>query len=136
MKYNGKNIITDQDITLTGNGHQGENLSDVLSNQEDRISDLEGNIKWIYKYGGIGSGTGSGGSGDGGSSSGWRAIVTRADTGQIISDGGHLNFPDIGDYSFRVQIPKGGGTSVFHVSISYTNAAGSQQVQGDITCSK
>ena len=135
MKYNGKNIITDQDITLTGNGHQGENLSDVLSNQEDRISDLEGNIKWIYKYGGIGSGTGSGGSGDGGSSSGWRAIVTRADTGQIISDGGHLNFPDIGDYSFRVQIPKGGGTSVFHVSISYTNAAGSQQVQGDITYS-
>ena len=63
MKYNGRNIITDQDITLTGNGHQGENLSDVLSEQEDRISDLEGNIKWIYKYGGIGSGTGSGGSG-------------------------------------------------------------------------
>jgi len=131
MKYNGKNIITDQDITLTGNGHQGENLSDVLSNQEDRISDLEGNIKWIYKYGGIGSGTGSGGSGS--SSSGWRAVITRADTGQILTDGVQLNFPDIGDYSLRVQIPKGGGTSVFNVVITYTNASGSQRIDESIT---
>ena len=126
MKYNGKNIITDQDITLTGNGHQGELLSDVLSSQDDRITDLEGNIKWIYKYGGVGSGAGHGGSGGGSDSSNWKALVSRADNGQILVDGGNINFPDIGDYRLKFQIPKGGGTSTFNVELSYENSHGVQ----------
>lgn len=38
-------------------------LADVLSDQGSTIEELKGNIKWLYKYGGTGSGNGSGGSG-------------------------------------------------------------------------
>ena len=59
MKFNGKNIITDDDITLTGE-NIGEKLSDVLGELQSKTKKLESNVKWIYKYGGVGSGGGGG----------------------------------------------------------------------------
>ena len=63
MKHNGQNIIFDEDVTLTGS-LSGQKLSDVIREQAEEIDRLKSNLKWIYKYGGVG---GSGGSGGGGS---------------------------------------------------------------------
>lgn len=59
---NSKNVINDSDVTLTGGKNIGRSLSDVLTSQQNEIDQLKGNVKWVYKYGGVGSG-GSGGGG-------------------------------------------------------------------------
>jgi len=119
MKHNGQNIITDKDVTMTGNGFQGEELSGVLSNHQNRIDRLESNVKWIYKNGGVGSGSGGGG----GSSTVWRAVVTRGDTGQALTTDSTINLSGVnGEYSLplRVQI-YGGGTNTFRVRCNWVN---------------
>ena len=103
MKHNGQNIITDKDITLTGEGFQGEELSGVLTNHTDRLNTLESNVKWIYKNGGVGSGSGGGG----GDSTNWSAIILRGDYNQPISDKATVFFPSEGNYPIKVQIYKG-----------------------------
>jgi len=113
MKHNGQNIITDKDITLTGEGFQGEELSGVLTNHTDRLNTLESNIKWIYKNGGVGSG-----SGGGGDSTGWSVIITRGDTNQAISDKATVNFPKEGNYVIKIQIYKG-GQSTFKITFNW-----------------
>ena len=72
MKLNGKNIITDKDITITGADNLGDSLSDILQNQQTDINSLKSNVKWLYKYGG----TGSGGGGGTGSSKDWGIFAT------------------------------------------------------------
>ena len=58
MKFKGTNkIITEDDIILSDGSNT---LSERLSSQQLEIDQLKSNIKWIYKYGGVG---GSGGSG-------------------------------------------------------------------------
>ena len=55
---NGSKIITEDDIILS----DGEkSLSTVLSSHQQQISELKSNLKWIYKYGGVGGLGGSGG---------------------------------------------------------------------------
>ena len=64
MKLNGiSNIITDKDITLTGNKNLGKSLSSVIEENDERINSLEQNIKFLYEHGGVGGGSGSGGGG-------------------------------------------------------------------------
>ena len=121
MKHNGKNIITDQDITLTGNDYAGKTLDTVLTDQEERLDRIESNVKWIYKYGGVGSGSG-GGSGSG-SSNTWSAVVTRTDTGTILKDGVSLSLSGPGNYGFSVQIYRG-GADTFSVQYSYQTSKG------------
>ena len=121
MKHNGKNIITDQDITLTGNDYAGKTLDTVLTDQEERIDRIESNVKWIYKYGGVGSGSG-GGSGSG-SSNTWSVVVTRVDTGTILKDGVSLSLSGPGNYGFSVQIYRG-GADTFSVQYSYQTTKG------------
>jgi hypothetical protein len=61
MKINGKtNFISDKDIVITEGNNLGETLSDILDNQQSDLNQLKSNVKWLYKYGGIGSGGGSG----------------------------------------------------------------------------
>lgn len=58
MRLNGKDrIITEDDIILSGSS-----LSERFESQQQQINQLQSNIKWIYKYGGIGKGGGGGGS--------------------------------------------------------------------------
>ena len=61
MKYNGTdNIITDNDILITSGNGSNKNLYTVIEKQQYDIDTLKSNVKWIYKYGGVGSGTGEG----------------------------------------------------------------------------
>ncbi len=58
------NIIGTDDIFVSSNNSNiGENLTNVLQKQDEDLSNLKRNVKWLYKYGGVGgSGTGSGSS--------------------------------------------------------------------------
>ena len=126
MKHNGQNIITDRDITMTGDGFQGEELSGVLSDHQTRLSTLESNVKWIYKNGGVGSGSGGGG----GQSTTWKVVVSRGDTGQPLVNNGNVNFPAPGNYTIRTQI-YGGGTSAFRVKYNWLDQSRTVTVSKD-----
>lgn len=128
MKRKGENIITDQDITLTAYGNQEKTLSEALTDQQNEIDQLKSNVKFIYKYGGIGSGAGSGSQGGGqggGSTSSWRAVVTRLDTGATVKSDQTINLGKVGVFGFSVQI-YGGGTSSFNITYAWTNTFGNQ----------
>ena len=61
MKYNGTdNIITDNDILVTSGNGSNKNLHAVIEEQQYDIDTLKSNVKWIYKYGGVGTGSGGG----------------------------------------------------------------------------
>ena len=126
MKRNGKNIITDQDITLTGKGFSGQTLDDTLTDHEERLDQIEGNVKWIYRNGRVGTGSG-GGSGSGSGSGSWRAVITRMDNGEVLKDGTTLNLPNPGKYSMSIQIYKG-GSDTFTVQYIYQSKKGSVTV--------
>ena len=58
MRLNGKDrIITEDDINLSGSS-----LSERFASQQEQIDQLKSNVKWIYKYGGVGKGGGGGSS--------------------------------------------------------------------------
>ena len=57
MKLNGKNIILDSDVTVT---ESSSSLSEVLKSHSNDLEKLKSNVKWLYKYGGVGSGGGGG----------------------------------------------------------------------------
>ena len=46
-------IITSNDILV--NGNKTDVLTNVINDQDDKLTNLERNIKWLYKYGGTGS---------------------------------------------------------------------------------
>ena len=117
MKLNGNNIITDNDVTLTGT-HSGETLDVVLNKQQQDIDKLKGNVKWIYQNGGVGGNGGSGGS----SSGTWSIFATLEGT-QLKSNNIILN--GNGNYSLVVKINKpNGGT--FKCQVKYKNKNGTQ----------
>ena len=106
MKLNGKNIITDKDVTITEGLYLGETLSEVLESQQEDIALLKSNVKWIYKYGGVGSGSGSG-SGSGGSSN-WTVFVSLG--GKSFNQGDVLALtPGLSEYTLYVQVKGGSG---------------------------
>lgn len=113
MKLNGKNnFITDKDIIITEGNNLGETLSDVLDTQQSDLEKLKSNVKWLYKYGGIGSG----GSGSGGSDSSWSLIATL--DGSQIADGNTIILtPDLKKYTLKLKVLKGNG--VYNVTYKY-----------------
>lgn len=111
MKLNGKNIILDDDVTLTGE-YLGKKLSDVLGGLQSRTSKLERYLKWIYKYGGVG---GVGGGGGGGSSSSYTVL---AKINGVDISSGNLVLGTTGIYSFEVKINRPEGAS-FKVDYRY-----------------
>lgn len=130
MKKNGKNIVTDQDITITNNNDSGRDLSSVLANYGEKINTLESNIKWIYKNGGIGTGSGGG---SGSSSTSWKIVVTKGGpSGDVLTNNVPVNLSGVGNYTFCIQI-YGGGQSSFRVSSSYVNSKGTQASSNVIT---
>lgn len=56
---NASNIIVDDPAIVSGETP----LSTVLSKTNAAVQELRGNVKWLYKYGGTGSGGGTGGGG-------------------------------------------------------------------------
>lgn len=117
MKLKGKNIITDNDVTLTGT-HLGETLDVVLNKQQIEIDSLKGNVKWLYQNGGVG---GKGGSG-GGNSDNW-SIYATLDNTQLKSNNIILN--GLGIYNLVVKINKPGGGN-FKCDVQYKNENGVQ----------
>ena len=121
MKLNGRNIITDQDITVTGASNLGNNLSDILQNQDNDIKKLKGEVKWLYKYGGVGSGGGGGGDNAGGSSSSWAVYATLG--GRTLVNGGTVSLPNgSATYNLSISVKNGNG----NYSVKYTYADGSK----------
>ena len=112
MKLNGKNIITDKDITITEGSHLGETLSEILESQQEDIANLKSNVKWIYKYGGVGSGSGGGG---GAGSAKWSVFVSLG--GKAFTEGDVLALtPGLQEYTLYVQVK--GGTGDFMMNWS------------------
>lgn len=115
MKLNGKNIITDKDITVTEAQNLGDNLSEILQKHQRDLDSLKGNVKWLYKYGGTGSG-GGGGTG-GGSNSKWDIFATLG--GRTLSANGvvSLSKSDNSNYTLSLSIKNGNG--YYSITISY-----------------
>jgi len=128
-RSNNNNIIFDHDIIATTNDNVGTTLDNVLSGHEARIHGLESNTKWLYKYGGMGSGGGGGG----GSTTAWKTVFTCVDLGGLIlKDGSNINFSSIGRYSFKIQIYNG-GTSSYKLTWTYRNSGGNQSISDIVT---
>ena len=113
MKYNGTdNIITDNDILVTSSAGSNKDLHTVIEEQQYDIDELKSNVKWIYKYGGVG---GVGGSGSGSVSAGkWSADVYINDvpvTNGSITDLSKKLINDIAPITVKVSIknPSAGG---------------------------
>ena len=70
-------VITDGDILISNSSNINNSLKEVIDEQNKEIQELRNNVKWLYKYGGVG------GSGDGTSSSKLKANlqITYTDTG-------------------------------------------------------
>lgn len=115
MKLNGnKNIILDTDITITDPTNFGDSLSEVLNKQQNDINTLKSNVKWIYKYGGVGSGSGGSGANK------W-AIVATLD-GKAIQNGNNISLDsEISTYILDIRIS--GATTSFYVEYSYGNVS-------------
>lgn len=113
MKFNGKNIIFDDDITLTSEGLEGMKLSDVLRGLYSKTSKLESYMKWLYQYGGVGGN--GGGSGSGGQS-GYSLFVT-LDGIQVTGGTLSLSSGEKEWYDLVVKIQNPGGADI---TIDYT----------------
>lgn len=111
MKYNKSNIITDEDIILKD---FDATLGETLQKQQDEINSLKSNVKWMYKYGALGSGAGGSGSG---STSSFRVLVYRDNT-SVIRSGSTLYYAQPGSQTITVQI-MGGGTSSYTIEYTY-----------------
>lgn len=112
---NGKGIITDQDIVLT-NKEIGTTLNDKLVSQDSKIAKLESNVKWMYKYGALGSGGGNG--------SGTKvkqSFIAISEDGRQLTNGMTISKYAKGkgltmDFTIKVY---GGGTDAFQISFVY-----------------
>jgi len=75
MKKNGKNIITSDDITVLGK-NSGKTLDEVLESLQTESNELKSNVKWLYKYGGVGGKGSSGGGGGSSTTDRWTVICS------------------------------------------------------------
>lgn len=107
---NGNKIIHEDDIVLS----DGNTLSERLSSQQSTIDRLNSNIKWIYKYGGVGSG---GGSGNGGSTQSFTVYATLNNV-QLKDQNIVLNGEGV--YPLYIKINNPNGAS-FNVQYTYTS---------------
>lgn len=86
MKHNKRNIITSEDVTLLGS-NSGKTLDEVIENIQNSQDQLKSNVKWLYKYGGVG-GSGKGSSDSSSNLSKWTAQV------QLVTKDRIINIPE------------------------------------------
>lgn len=107
-------IVVDSDVIITNSEHIGENLKDIIKDHDNSIADLKSNMKWMAKYGRVGSGGGGNGSG----TSQWGALVTFDDV-SVTEKGATISLKKgAGSYTLSVRIKNAQG-GVFSVSYSY-----------------
>ena len=112
-------IINDTDIKMTGDEfglNAGYTLKAVLNDHSKKIEKLESNVKWMYRYGALGSG----GSGQGGGSTSKMTVFIYKDGTQPISPGTRIMYPGEGYYTFKVEV-HGGGSDTFLIKYYYNN---------------
>ena len=110
MRLNGKDrIITEDDINLSGSS-----LSERFASQQEQIDQLKSNVKWIYKYGGVGKGDGGGGS-----SSTAFSIYATLNGVQLKDQTIVLNGADSYHLYIKINNPNNG---TFNVKYTYTIA--------------
>ena len=110
MRLNGKDrIITEDDINLSGSS-----LSERFASQQEQIDQLKSNVKWIYKYGGVGKGGGGGGS-----SSTAFSIYATLNGVQLKDQTIVLNGADSYHLYIKINNPNNGA---FNVKYTYTIA--------------
>lgn len=113
------NIITSDDIIVVDNASIGKDLTEVISEHEDRLNRLSSNDKWLYKYGGFGSGGGSG-EGGGGSTSAWKVYATL--NNQTISGNTFTFSSDVKKFTFHVEVTRPEGQT-YRMTITDNNGA-------------
>lgn len=107
---NNSRIISEDDIILSDGK---STLSDNIQSIKQDISSLKSNVKWIYKYGGVGSGSGGGGS-----------VVTKEFSIYATLDGNQLKdqnitLDGIGNHELFVKINNPNGYQ-YNVQYTYT----------------
>ena len=119
---NGQNIINDQDINLTGS-NIGKTLSSFLNKQQEDVDKLKSNVKWLYKYGGVGSGGGGTGSG---SSSNYSVFATldSKQIGTTIGEANTIALASVGNYQLLIKLIKPDTSAVYSVTVIYYNKTG------------
>lgn len=130
MKYikNGEAsaLITTNDITTSNQ----RSLSEVLNEQQQDINSLKSNVKWIYKYGGVGSG-GTGGGNSQEESVPWKCVVSL--DGVVYQKSGETAFfGDSGTYNLSLTFFKVQGRT-FYVKISYKSRNQTQIINKTVT---
>ena len=121
MKLNGKNIILDSDVTVT---ESSSSLSEVLKSHSNDLEKLKSNVKWLYKYGGVGSGGGGSQA-----TQKWYSIIdingtsyqaVASDAGEVAT--GNLIVNGSGLYPISLQIIRPQGSS-FSATVSWFNGS-------------
>lgn len=119
-RNNGERVISTDDIFISAeNSNLGKNLDQVLKEQHDDISELKSNIKYIYRHGTMG-----GGSGNGSSDVAFRVSATISSPdgtfSKAITNNEILSLNGSGQYNLTITISKGQGHS-FSVSYALGN---------------
>lgn len=127
MKYKGKNIIFDQDITITNTNHIGENLSQVINKLDQDVNNLKSNVNWIYKYGGVGSGTGGG---SGTAPSPWNFRVELDDV--VQEHNSTVNLGKQKEYKLSIRLFKVQGRT-FTIKCTHTTNSGVRIIERTIS---
>ena len=139
MKLNGKNIIFSEDVTLSGDSSTlGNNLGEVLVNQNKELNKLKSNVKWLYKYGGVGSGT-STSSGSTGGSDTWSisASISSSNNDLVqnlpITSGVELSLKQEGQFNIRIHINNPKGKTFSWTITSSSSASGKMTLSSGYT---
>ena len=115
MRLNGTNkIITEDDINLSGSS-----LSERFESQQKQINQLQSNVKWIYKYGGVGKGGSGGGS--------FTAFSIYATINEIQLKDQTIILNGTNSYRLYIKINNPNGAS-FNVQYKYTTLNGNGSI--------
>lgn len=115
-KNNNNKIIREDDIILS----DSKTLSERFSSQQSEIDNLKSNVKWLYKYGGVGSGTGGGGA----SSTNFSVTAT---LNNIQLNGQNIILPNSDTYNLYIKINKPLSRQ-FNVKVTYTQDSSGNNV--------
>lgn len=122
MRLNDSQKIIGEDDILLSDGTS--TLSDKLSSINDDISSLKSNVKWIYNYGGVGSGSGGSGGGD------TKQFTIYATLDGVQLNGQYITLDGVGNHTLSIRINNPNGAT-FNVNYTYytTSAAGDRVKQ-------
>ena len=118
-----ENFITDDDIILTDST---DTLKQRLEWQDKSIRKLEANVKWMYRYGALG--TGGGGGGD--DTTGKVTVLFYKDGDSMILPETQMIYSEKGKRKFKVVV-RNGGSDTFNITYSFGTRHGSIRVNAD-----